>query len=365
MGGLISYGIVKDILKAGVIGLVFAIPIVLSFTSGQTGRLKVFSVFSYRRPEEYLTEQLDLAKVEFGSAKYYLYYSEALNTTRGIMGRWFNHFSGKFLFFDGDWANPRHSAPDTGEMLLVDIVLLVIGLGVLATRSKSKYSQFVLLWLVLAPLPSALSRDQVHAVRSLNMVIPLTIISAVGIYFLIDKIKNNNKVLKMIAYSLLFIGYGGSMLVFLDNYFIHQPVHNSQYWEYGYKQVVETVTPLQDQYHTVHVRQSFAQPYIYFLFYQQYDPAKYQKQANLIESEYGDVGRVEYLDNISFLPIDWTVNRGDFGTLFVADPIRIPPEDSNDPNEFKVIKEIKYLDEKETAFRIIEVLDKENINNAQ
>lgn len=351
-----------NILKAGGIGLVFAIPILLSFTSGQTGRLKVFSVFSYRRPEEYLTKQLDLAKVEFGSAKYYLYYSEVLNTARGIMGRWFNHFSGKFLFFEGDWANPRHSAPDTGEMLLVDIVLLVVGLGYVATRTKSKYSTFVLLWLVLSPLPSALSRDQVHAVRALNMVIPLTMISAVGLHFLIKKANDYRVYVRFVIGSAITGLYIGCMVIFLDNYFVHQPVHNSQYWEYGYKQVVETVTTIQDQYNTVHVRQSFAQPYIYFLFYQKYDPVKYQQQAHLIESEYGDVGRVEHLDNISFLPIDWTVNRGDFGTLFVADPIRIPPEDSNNENEFKVIKEINYLDDKETAFRIVEVLDSGNVN---
>ena len=69
----------------------------------------------------------------------------------------------------------------------------------------------------------------------------------------------------------------------------------------------------------------------------------------------GDVGHVEHLDNICFCPIDWSVNRGDRDTLFVADTIRIPPEDSKDETLFNLIREIKYLNNRDTAFRIIEV----------
>jgi len=135
---------------------------------------------------------------------------------------------------------------------------------------------------------------------------------------------------------------------------VHLPKHNSQLWEYGYKQIVETVTPLQNKYKAIKVQQSYAQPYIYFLFFQKYDPAKYQKVAHLVENPYGDVGQVEKLDNIYFVPIDWSINRGDSGVLFAADTVRIPPDDSKDPSHFKLISEIKYLDGK-TAFRILEV----------
>ena len=127
------------------------------------------------------------------------------------------------------------------------------------------------------------------------------------------------------------------------------------YWEYGYKQIVEAITPIQADYEIIKVQQSYAQPYIYFLFYQKYDPVKYQAQAKLKESEVGDVGQVEKLDNISFEAIDWSVNRGDKGVLLIGDTIRIPVEDSSDPEQFKIINEINYLNGN-PAFRIIEPL---------
>src|SRR4030042_4728750 len=83
-------------------GLMLSLPILLSMFSGKTGRLKVFTITSYPRPKEYLQNFLSESGVKLGSTSYYLFYSESLNYTRGILSRWFNHFSSKFLFFEGD-----------------------------------------------------------------------------------------------------------------------------------------------------------------------------------------------------------------------------------------------------------------------
>ncbi len=339
----------KHLVGALAVGIVVALPIVLSFFRGQTGRLNVFSVFSYPRPKEYLQVFLDQGGESVGDLPYYLFHSETLNFTRGVLGRYFNHFSDRFLFFQGDWGNPRHSAPNHGMLLLADIILLVLGFVALVRYGAKREAWFVWLWLLLSPLPAALSRDQVHAVRALNEAVPLIILLSFGLWYLLER-----------KSTLLKFGFTGiyllSFLYFLDSYFIHLSVHDSKLWEYGYKQIVETVTPIGGNYKKVRVQQSFAQPYIYFLFFQKHDPARYQKRAELTASEYkDDVGYVTRLENIEFTPIDWSVSRGERGTLFVADTIRIPPEDSSDEEQFGVIKEIKYLNGRDTAFRIIEV----------
>lgn len=337
----------KQVIFAALCGLIVSAPIFLSLFSGRAGRLTVFSIFSYPRPKEYTEAFLDEGGEKIGDLNYYLFHSEILNFKRGILGRWFNHFSGRFLFFEGDWPNPRHSAPYQGMLLLSDMALLILGFVALTKYGAKRGALFVWLWLILAPLPAALSRDAVHAVRSLNTLVSLAILLGFGLESLLTK----GRITKI-----LFVGaFLAAFVYFLDAYFVHVPKHNSRYWEYGYKQIVETVTPIQGNYKKIKIQQSFAQPYIYFLFFQRYDPAKYQEQAKLTESEFkGDVGYVTKLDNIEFAPIDWSVNRGEKGTLFVADTIRIPPEDSKDEGQFKLIKEIKYLDGN-SAFRILEV----------
>ena len=337
----------KKLIIAVVLGVLISFPILLSFIKGQTGRLTVFSIFSYHDSKEYLQK-----------ADYYFFHSEPLFFARGILGRYFNHFSGRFLFFEGDWSNPRHSAPNSGMFLLSDLIILLLGL-IFIFRNHTLYTKpytLILLWLLLAPLPSILSRDQVHAVRSINMVIPLIIIISIGLDNLVIWIKDQK--FSGAFYVLLTTFYMLSFAYFVDSYFIHLPKHNSKLWGYGHREMVQKVTEIQAQYKTIKIQQSFLQPYIYFLFYQKYDPAKYQKQAKWSESEYkDDVGYVTKLDNIDFVGrIDWQISRGESGVLFVAGPSQIPPEDSKDEKLFKVISEIKYLDGKEIAFRIVEVL---------
>ena len=338
------------------IGVVVALPIILSLFNGQAGRLDVFSVFSYPRPKDYTQAFLDEGGEKIGDVNYYLFHSEGLNFTRGILGRYFNHFSARFLFFEGDFSNPRQSAPYQGMLIISDVFLLLLGLF-FVFRNYSLFPKsysLILLWLVLSPLPAVLSRDQVHAVRALNMQVPLIIILAFGLNYILVWI--NAQKHKIPYYLLLTAFYSLGFTYFLDAYFVHLPAHDSVYWNYGYKQVVETVTPIKKNYKFIKVQQSFAQPYIYFLFYQRYDPAKYQKTAKLVSSgNPNDVGYVLALDNVRFAPIDWSVNRGEHGTLFVADPVRIPPQDSSDPKLFTLISEIKYLNNRDTAFRILAV----------
>ena len=339
----------KKVLVISVIAaLIIALPIIQSFFSGETGRLEVFSLFSYPRKQEALTSFLTQGGERVGDGVYYLFHSETLNFKRAILGRWFNHFSGRFLFFEGDWQNPRHAAPNHGMLLLSDFILLVLGTVSLVRLGFKKETAFVWLWLILAPLPAVLSRDQVHAVRALNLAVPFSIILGFGLNTLLS-----SKRLFRYAFGVIFLL---SFVYFLDAYFVHLPKHASKNWEYGYKQIVETVSPIQKNYKEVYIQQSYAQPYIYFLFFQKYDPAKYQESAKLTQSQFkGDVGLVERLDNICFCAIDWPAQRGKKGSLFVADTIAIPPSDSKDQELFREIAEIKYLNGLDTAFRIVEV----------
>lgn len=340
------------LIKSVLLGVIVALPIIFSLFQGKTGRLNVFSVFSYPRPEGYLQTFLDQGKEEVGDFSYYLFHSETLNFTRGIIGRWGNHYSDRFLFFDGDWQNQRHSAPYHGMFVLGDLALLLFGFIALA-RSRGRGKWFVFLWILLAPLPSALSRDQVHAVRSFNMVVPMILLFSFGSHKLLGLFKEK-EVIKKLALLGFVLLYLATYVYFLDSYFVHLPKNDSKYWKYGYKQIVETVTPIQDDYEEIKVQQSYSQPYIYFLFYQKYDPVDYQNKARLIESEIGDVGQVERLDNICFCPIDWSVVRGDSGALIVGDPVKIPERDFKGSEDFDLIKEIKYLDG-ETAFYVLEI----------
>ena len=128
------------------------------------------------------------------------------------------------------------------------------------------------------------------------MVVPLTLVSSFGLITVYETVRN--VFLRYKAIGVLFSVFVvfvsiGSLIYFFDSYFIHLPIHNAKYWNYGYKEVIEKILPIQNNYKVIYFQQSYDQPYIYYLFYSKYDPAKYQKQANLSYYLGPDVGLVE------------------------------------------------------------------------
>lgn len=329
------------------VGLLICLPVISSFFTGKTGRLEVFSVFSYPRPVEYTQEFLDQGQEQIGDANYFLFHSEALNLTRGVLGRYFNHFSSGFLFFEGDWQNPRHSAPYHGMMLILDSVLIILGAIYLIKRSD-KMSAFIFAWLLLAPLPAALSRDQVQAVRSLNMLIPLVLISSLGFYQVLmigNKYKKTSiKISFFISFAILYLA---SFIYYLDSYFVHLPINDAEYWNYGYKQTVISVAENTESNDKIVFQQSFAQPYIYYLFFNSVEPSEYQRQARLTDSGI-DVGLVPKVDNIEFIEYSWPP-PSESGDFIIGDTVVVPEAD---PDGYQLIDEIRYPEGK-PAFRII------------
>lgn len=302
----------KTLFLALFLGAILTTPFVLSFVNGKTGRLGVFSLFSYT------------VKGDF------------VGIVRGIFSRFFNHFSGRFLFFEGDFQNLRHTPPYQGVLLLSDLVLLPLGIFSFS-RLKKKFSKeklLLVLLLFLTPLPAVLTRDQVHAVRAFNLVFPLTVISSFGGYCVLQRVKRFGKILFVLLVVPAFI-------YFADSYFVHLPIHDASYWYYGYKQIALEIKEKGSGFTKVKVQQSFAQPYIYYLFFANYPPEKYQVQANLVPVENSlDVGKIEKIDNISFTELNWP---GDFGDneLFFVDATKILSKFWESSDRVTLIDEIK------------------------
>ncbi len=302
---------IKKLILPAVLGLVMLIPLVLNFGS-QSGRLKVFSVFSYSG-----------------------------DLVRGITQRYLNHLSPKYLFISGDWSNIRHSIPYYGYFHLPEIITILLGIYVLV-KLNNQTSKLLFSWLILAILPSALSRDIVSGVRSLPMLIPLVIISGIGL----SKLWSSKFLLLCYSVTLsLFV------ILFIDLYFIHSPFFTARDMLYPYKEALQIIKPFIKDYNRVIFTDKLGQPYIYTLFYYKVDPSSYQTRDNFVADSQGDVGKVEKWDKFLYQPPDWRNQRGDSSTIFVGDNFELPEQDMNPVNLVR-LGEVYYPNGKH-ALRIV------------
>jgi len=296
---------------SGIVILLMSLWFAQSFSGAARNRLEVMGLFSYHRPVEEITSLLKEDGLERKNLHFYVFHGEWLHLVRGFSTRYFNHFSPQFLAFEGDWSNPRHSAPYFGMIGHLNLVLLVLGLIMFLKQKQKKESWFLFFWLLVSPLPAALSRDIISGVRSLGMVIPLSFFIANGLEW---TWRTKSKLLIISVGFLLFID-----LAYHQNlYFNHLLKRSPENWLYGYKQAVELIKEKEDQVDQVVFSDYYGQPYIYYLFYSQYPPAEYQTQAALKENVYGDVGKVERLDNLHFRLISWETDSIREKTLIIA-----------------------------------------------
>ncbi len=197
------------------------------------------------------------------------------------------HFSPNYLFIQGD-KNPRLSS-QTGQFYKIDAVLLIFGLIYLLYK-RSRVSWMVLCWALVAPLPSALVNEAPHAARAMFMMGSWQIVSAAGLYFIIDLVRKpifkGITLVVVIAFLSIFLkGY-------LSYYYGEYATRYAIEWQYGMKQIVSYVKDHDKDYEQVFVTDARSQPYIFFLYYLQTPLPDYLNSAlynNSISQSYNNV----------------------------------------------------------------------------
>ena len=98
---------------------------------------------------------------------------------------------------------------------------------------------------LLLPIPAAFARETPHALRILKILPVPQIISAMGLYYLVQK----QKKLVIILAVILSV----SVYLYLKSYYVDYPKKYDMDWQYGYKQAVEYVSGIQDNYEKINV----------------------------------------------------------------------------------------------------------------
>lgn len=177
-----------------------------------------------------------------------------------------SNFSPQFLFFKGD-TNSRSQIPGHGELFLIDIPFILLGLYAVA-RSRKVLHYLPLLALLLAPIPAAITKESPHALRAILAAPSLAIISALGIGYLSENAKRYSGVLvgiAVIAYYLSFELYAVDFVMKYQNL-------SASDWQYEYKEIFA------NQKSGV-VTDKYAQPYIFALFYQKTLPSEFRNSV--------------------------------------------------------------------------------------
>ena len=276
---------------------------------------------------------LDNRRVEF--AKY-------------IAGGYLSHLDFNWLFIKGDIA--RHHAPGMGLMYLIELPFLLIGIYSLIFGKFGKaVKTFIILWFLIAPIPASVTNDIPHAVRVINFLPILRILTAIGIISFMIFISNlKYKIAKIhikyliFSFSLLFFIF--NLSYYLNQYFVQQNYFHARYWQYGYENIVDYVASVQKNYNKIIVSNTppLDQSYMFFLFYLKYDPHKYLSEGGTLTRGIEEENRFA---NFEFRKFNYDDEK-EKNILLIGSPFDFP-------EVFKTIHEINFPD-KSLAIKIVE-----------
>lgn len=218
-----------------------------------------------------------------------------------IAQNYLNSFSPSFLF-DRGGEKLVDNIGVFSNLYLFDALLIFAGVvGLFWNREKS--IKLFILWLIIAPIPSAITKGAPNSTRLFVLMPFFVLIASYGAYqmFVLFRKKTIvNYAIKVILISLFLL----NVVFFLDIYFVHFNVQRARFWHYGYREAVK----LTDKYpsYNVVMRGPENFPYIYFLFYEKYNPYQFRQEVIYYpptsEGFYyvKSFGRYQFLDKIDY-----------------------------------------------------------------
>ena len=179
----------------------------------------------------------------------------------------------------------RHGTQQHGLFLLPFLPFLFYGLYKLWQKHKAE-TLFLGCWWLVALVPAAVPMDTPHALRSLNALVPASLIIGVGVYHGFFAL---SKYFKILWAGWLFL----ALIHFTFTYFVTYPQYSAPDWQYGYQQLAEDACELRTDVDEVWVSLSDRQFFLWTLIYCDYD---YEN----IEELQGDTTHLTNLHNVYF-----------------------------------------------------------------
>lgn len=222
-----------------------------------------------------------------------LVYNKLTIGLKDLTNEYLKYFSPQFLVINGD-ENVRFGFPGVSPITPLEYLFIFIGLYYLF-KNKEKWRYLILLMLLFSPISAALSWAGESITRSIFIFIPILIIVAYGIINFFYK-KHFVFILLFIICYLLFNFYSW------DFYLNHYPKRAIilRSWQAGYKELSDYIKTNYNRFDKFYITRKNGQPYIFFLFYLEYPPEKYQKESSLSSADQYGFGQVEKFDKFIF-----------------------------------------------------------------
>lgn len=270
----------KKLLLPGLVLLISFTLTAYSFVLGAGTRAKDVSIFSgalSQAAEERtvaITQGLnpDLAR---------MFHNKIEVSLRRFLANYSQYTSYQFLFTGGPAEATYGMIPGRGVLYWFELLFIVGFVYVLFKSKERRALLFILFWVLIAPIPAALTTGRGFAANRAVVMLPaaqiLLAAGAVGLYELL-KAKARRGFFKLAAFA-YFLFSLVFFLSFLEDYFLLSPVKAGPGMLHGNLEAAQWLRQNHFDYTQVIISKRLSEPHIYIAFASEWNPADYQREA--------------------------------------------------------------------------------------
>lgn len=202
-----------------------------------------------------------------------VFHNRRIGYAKSYLLHLFDHLEPSFLFIRGD-GNPKFSIQDVGQLYIVELPLLIIGIYWLFAQDR-RVAWFLAAWLIGAIIPAATARETPHALRIENSLPVWQIFISFGLLSAYSHQLSAKK--RIVLIGIITIMYVGNFSYYWHNYYNHYAVEYSGEWQWGYREAIQAIAPIKNQYDTIIMTENIGRPHMYIAFYERLDPQEYRR----------------------------------------------------------------------------------------
>lgn len=280
-----------NLVKSWLLLLVLLSPLLIGIFSG-----------SARRGSELLLTNFSLKQLEsikdiqfltpLPSIATRLFVNKYTFSVKLFLDHYLGYFNPSFWFITGSGSTSYSNLPDFGLVYPFLIIPIFAGLYYFFIK-KPKFFGVILLWLLISPIPAALTKDGYHAHRAVLMMGLAEIFAAVGVCYLCQIFNKQTKAI-LIVFLL-------SSMVSLSSFF-HQwtvvyPINNPYGMAQGWSDVSKYLQTVKPNYQQIYLPERLELQHL-VAFYTQYPPLEFQKSSKIWWNDYQNHPNILYLDQL-------------------------------------------------------------------
>lgn len=253
--------------------------------------------------------------------------NKAILFTTIFAKNYISHFNVNTLYNSGT-PTQFSILPQRGLEYAFEVIFLLFGV-IKLVKIKDKNGYLILTLFLLSPIPDSLTGDG-HYGRASIMIPMLLIVEGLGLVYLIDIVsKYKSFYINKFIYIILTLIFFLSVFSFWINYTTYFKNYYSINSQYGYEDLMIKTYALRNDYKKIFVSKHLndTKQYVYYLFYNKYNPVSFQKKINVDYKKQDDGWiSIDRIDNVYFVenPPSAKDLKSLRDSLIISNPVDFP-----------------------------------------